>query len=165
MKPHYYAEESQEMQNSPLFLASDHAGFLLKEYLKKNLEQEKIPFEDLGPHSVDRVDYPDFAAKVAEIISSGKGKRGLLICGTGLGIGMTANKFPGVRATPASSIYAARMAREHNDANILCLGSRLVAPEFAWEILKTFLEASFQGGRHQNRLDKIKTIEEKLNPK
>ncbi|RME64609.1 MAG: ribose 5-phosphate isomerase B, partial [Nitrospirae bacterium] len=108
------------------------------------------------------VDYPDFAEKVSMAVSSGEVQRGILICGTGIGMSIVANKFPGVRATLCYDLYTARMAREHNDSNILVLGGRITAEEMAKQIVKVWIETPFEGGRHERRLLKIKTIEEKL---
>ena len=115
----------------------------------------------MGTDSEESVDYPDYASKVAELISNGEFDRGVLICGTGLGMAITANKFRGVRATPCQDILSARLAREHNDSNVLCLGSRLIAEYYAQQILETWLSTPFSGGRHERRLKKIAKIEEK----
>ena len=139
----------------PLAIASDHAGFELKEHLKKALERSGVPFEDLGTHSTDSVDYPDYAKKVAEAIASGRAERGLLVCGSGQGMAMTANRHPRVRAALAADEETARLSREHNDANVLALGGRLVDPTRAERILKTWLDTPFAGGRHAARVAKI----------
>jgi ribose 5-phosphate isomerase B len=139
----------------PLLVAADHAGFELKEHLKKTLDRLGVPYEDLGTHSADSVDYPDFARKVAEAVSQGEAERGLLVCGSGQGMAMTANRYPKVRAALAADEQTARLSREHNDANILALGGRLVEPERADQILKTWLETPFAGGRHTGRVAKI----------
>ncbi len=140
-------------------VGSDHAGYRLKEALKKVLKEEGLKFIDVGTESEDSVDYPDFAHEVAQLVSQGKAEKGLLICGTGLGMAIVANKHKGVRATPCTDILSAKLSREHNDSNILCLGSRLISPYHAEEILKTWLNTSFLGGRHQRRLNKIAEIE------
>jgi ribose 5-phosphate isomerase B len=139
----------------PLAIASDHAGFELKEHLKKSLERIGVPFEDLGTHSADSVDYPDYAKKVAEAIASGRAERGLLVCGSGQGMAMTANRYPQVRAALAADEEAAKLSREHNDANVLALGGRVVDPDRAERILKAWLETPFAGGRHAARVAKI----------
>jgi ribose 5-phosphate isomerase B len=144
-----------------LVLASDHGGFDLKQTLKKKLKAAQISFEDLGPNAEERVDYPDYAVSVAEAVRSKEGTLGLLICGTGQGMAMSANKIPGIRAAVVGDTYSARMAREHNNANVLCLGGRVMGCELAWEILQTFLNADFAGGRHEDRLKKIQQIETK----
>jgi ribose 5-phosphate isomerase B len=139
----------------PLLIASDHAGFELKERLKAALLRLQVAFEDLGTASTESVDYPDYARKVAEAVSQGRAERGLLVCGSGQGMAMTANRYPGVRAALAVDEEMARLAREHNDANVLALGGRLVDPERAERILKTWLETPFAGGRHAGRVRKI----------
>jgi ribose 5-phosphate isomerase B len=139
----------------PLLIAADHAGFELKERLKKLLDRTGIPYEDLGTHSADSVDYPDFARKVAQAVSTGEAARGLLVCGSGQGMAMTANRFPRVRAALAVDEEMARLSREHNDANVLTIGGRMVDPERAERILTTWLETPFAGGRHAGRVAKI----------
>jgi ribose 5-phosphate isomerase B len=139
----------------PLLLASDHAGFALKEHLKKVLERKGLPYEDLGPSSADPVDYPDYARQVAEAIGSGRAERGLLVCGSGQGMAMTANKYRGVRAALAADEEAARLSREHNDANVLALGGRVLDPERAERVLEVWLNTPFAGGRHARRVGKI----------
>lgn len=136
-------------------LGSDHAGFALKQALKQALTQWGIAFEDLGTLSEASVDYPDFAHAVASAVAAGRFRLGVLVCGTGLGVAMTANRHAGVRAAPCTDAYAARMARQHNDANVLCIGARIVGPGLAEDILKSFLYASFEGGRHAKRVAKI----------
>jgi ribose 5-phosphate isomerase B len=141
--------------SAPLLIASDHAGFELKERLKKALSRLQVPFEDLGTTSTDSVDYPDYARKVAEAVSQGKAERGLLVCGSGQGMAMTANRYPRVRAAVAVDEEMARLSREHNDANVLALGGRLIDHDRAESILKTWLETPFAGGRHEGRVKKI----------
>jgi ribose 5-phosphate isomerase B len=140
---------------SPLAIASDHAGFALKQQLKRSLETMAVRFEDLGTHGDARCDYPDFAHAVARGIAEGRYRIGVLVCGSGVGMSIAANRHPGVRAALCTESYAARMSREHNDANVLCLGSRIVGPGLAEEILRAFLEARFEGGRHASRVAKI----------
>lgn len=142
-------------------LGSDHAGFQLKEDLRAYLAGQKIDVLDLGTHSEDSVDYPDLAVKVAEKVARGEVERGLLICGTGIGMSIVANRFAGVRAALCHDLYTARVSREHNNANILALGGRLIGKGLAREILKVWLETEFQGGRHERRLDKIAALEAK----
>jgi ribose 5-phosphate isomerase B len=142
-------------------LGSDHAGFELKEDLRAYLAGLKIEALDLGTYSEDSVDYPDVAVKVAEKVARGDVDRGLLICGTGIGMSIVANRFAGVRAALCQDLYTARVSREHNNANILALGGRLIGKGLAREILKVWLEAEFQGGRHERRLDKIAALEAK----
>ena len=140
-------------------IASDHAGYQLKEAIKKALESLHVEYEDLGPQGTDSVDYPDYARMVAEAVQAGA--RGILCCGTGIGMSIAANKFQGVRAALCQDEFTARMSREHNDANVLILGGRVlkdygVVPG----IVKVWLETSFEGGRHQRRLDKIRRFEQ-----
>jgi ribose 5-phosphate isomerase B len=144
-----------------LAVASDHGGFSLKESILQSLKQKKIEILDLGNHGTESVDYPDYAIKVAEMVSEGKADAGLLMCGTGIGMCIVANKFKNVRAAVVSDPYSAKMAKEHNNANILCVGGRVVDPQKAEEIVRAWLEAKFEGGRHDRRLDKIREIEKK----
>jgi ribose 5-phosphate isomerase B len=139
-------------------IASDHAGFYLKASLVKRLKKEGYDVEDFGVGRMKRVDYPDYAEKVARAVSSGTLQRGILICGTGIGMSIAANRFRGVRAALCDNPYIAEIARSHNDANILALGGRIVAEELAWEITKTFLETVFSGGRHYRRIRKIEKL-------
>jgi ribose 5-phosphate isomerase B len=140
-------------------LGADHAGWELKEALKAWLIESGHQILDFGTHSPESVDYPDYALQVAESVASGKAERGLLVCGTGIGMAMTANKVPGIRAALCSDPFMARMSREHNDANILTLGGRLMDRELGLEILQMWLRAEFAGGRHARRVDKIAQIE------
>ena len=142
-------------------LGSDHAGFELKEDLRSYLTQMKIDALDLGTYSEDSVDYPDVAVKVAEKVARGEVERGLLICGSGIGMSIVANRFAGVRAALCHDLYTARISREHNNANILTLGGRLIGKGLAREILRVWLETEFQGGRHERRLNKIAALEAK----
>ena len=141
-------------------LGADHAGVGLKEVLRRFLEERGVAVIDLGTHSEDSVDYPVYAQRVAEAVTQGHADQGLLVCGTGVGVGIAANKFRGVRAAMVSEPASARLAREHNNANILCLGSRIVGVELAKQILDAWLAASFQNGRHQRRLNQISEIEQ-----
>ena len=144
---------------STIALGADHAGYGLKEALKAWLINYGYQVLDLGTHSTDSVDYPDYAALVAESVVDHKVERGLLICGTGIGMAMAANKVPGVRAALCADLYTARMSREHNDANVLVLGGRLMGADMGADILKAWLETDFAGGRHARRVDKIADIE------
>jgi ribose 5-phosphate isomerase B len=144
---------------TPLLVAADHAGFPLKERLKKTLERMGIPYEDLGPSSTEPVDYPDYARRVAEAISEGRAERGLLVCGSGQGMAIAANRYHGVRAAVAADEETARLSREHNDANVLALGGRLIEPDRAERALKVWLETPFAGGRHAARVAKIDSPE------
>ncbi len=140
-------------------IANDHAGLEMKEEIKRFLEKEGVEVVDMGTNDSESVDYPDYGIPVARKVSSGEIHRGILICGTGIGMTIVANKFPGVRAALVSDTYMARMAKEHNDANILVIGGRVVGKGLAIEMVKTWLHSKFQGGRHQRRLDKIREIE------
>lgn len=140
-------------------LGADHAGWELKEELKAWLLEQGHQILDFGTHSPDSVDYPDYAGQVAEAVAAGKAERGVLVCGTGIGMAMTANKVPGVRAAFCPDLYTARMSREHNDANVLTFGGRLMGRELALEILQMWLKSEFQGGRHSRRLGKIAELE------
>lgn len=140
-------------------LACDHGGFELKEELKAFLKSVGFEPVDLGSFGEDSVDYPDYGMLVARKISNGEMEKGILICGTGIGMSIVANKFPGVRAALANDLYSSRCSREHTDANILTIGARIVGKELAKEIVKLWLDTPFAGGRHQRRLEKIETLE------
>lgn len=142
-------------------IGSDHGGFYLKEKIIQYLEENQIQYKDFGTMDAESVDYPDFALPVAEAVAQGQFDRGILVCGTGIGIGIAANKVPGIRAALCHDVFSAKASREHNDANILTLGERVVGPGLALEIVKAWLETDFAGGRHQRRVDKIKDIEKK----
>ena len=140
-------------------IGSDHGGYELKEHVKKHLEEKGIEVKDFGTYSEESVDYPDCAKPVCEAVLNAEVERGILFCGTGIGISMAANKFDGIRAALCGDVFSAKMAKEHNNANIICLGGRVTGRELAFMIVDTFLDAEFQGGRHQNRIDKIHAIE------
>jgi ribose 5-phosphate isomerase B len=142
-------------------IASDHGGFELKQKLKTHLQSIGHEPLDLGTFNGNSVDYPDYGILVAEKVSKGELEKGILICGTGVGMSILANKFRGVRAALANDLFSARFSREHTDANILVIGGRMVGEELAKEIVRIWLEASFAGGRHQRRLEKIEALEEK----
>lgn len=144
-------------------IASDHAGFELKNYLKNELKKEGYEVIDYGPEIKKVVDYPDYAEKVAKAIQNKEIKFGVLICGTGIGMSIVANKFKGIRAARCCSIYDAVLSRQHNDANIITLGGRLIGKELSFEITKTFLSTPFTKGRHLPRVNKIKRIEDEKN--
>jgi ribose 5-phosphate isomerase B len=146
-----------------ILLGSDHGGLSLKESIKKLLEERAVEFEDCGTYNSDSVDYPDFGELVAQRVSSGAVDSGILFCGTGIGMSIIANKFPGVRAALVTDPFMARMAKEHNNANILVLGGRIIDAEKAGLIVSAWLDASFEGGRHQGRLDKISSVEKRFN--
>jgi ribose 5-phosphate isomerase B len=145
-----------------ILLGNDHGGLSLKEAIKGHLTARGIPFTDCGTDSNDSVDYPDFGIKVARQVSNSDADQGILFCGTGIGMSIVANKFPRVRAALATDTFMARMAKEHNNANILVLGGRVLTPELACEMVSAWLDAQFEGGRHQGRLDKIAAIEQEL---
>ena len=143
-------------------LGCDHAGFGLKEEILSLLRTLNVEVVDCGTNSTTSVDYPDFGEKVSVLVSSGKIERGILICGTGLGMSMVANKFPNVRASLCNDLFTAKMSRLHNDANVLVLGGRVIGKDLAYEIVKTWVSTPFEGDRHLKRLNKIKKIEEGL---
>lgn len=142
-----------------IIIGSDHGGYRLKEALKEVMEKRGIEIEDIGCDCEESVDYPDYALPVAQRVAAGEFNRGVLICGTGLGMAMAANKISGIRCAVVSDEFSARMSREHNDANVLALGERVVGPGLAETILTAWLETDFAGGRHQRRVDKIGALE------
>lgn len=139
-------------------LGSDHAGFSMKEQIKKLLDDLKQPYKDFGPSNDASTDYPDWAHQVAGAVSDGQCDRGILVCGTGVGMAIVANKHKGIRAAACESVTAARLSRQHNNANVLTLGSRLTGWESAADIIRTFLSTSFEGGRHEGRIAKIHSL-------
>lgn len=140
-------------------IGSDHGGVHLKKSIREYLEKKGYEVEDFGTMTEDSVDYPDYAKKVAEVVASGKIDKGILICGTGIGISIAANKVKGIRAALCGDVFSARMSREHNDANILCMGERVLGIGLAETIVDTWLSAEFQGGRHERRVNKIMDLE------
>jgi ribose 5-phosphate isomerase B len=146
-------------------LGADHAGFQVKESIKTYLESNGYAVDDLGTWSEESVDYPDFAQKVASQVAEGRSRFGILTCGTGIGMSIAANKIEGVRAALAHDATTARLAREHNDANVLAVGARVLESEKAIEVVKHFLAAQFTGGRHQQRIDKITQLDQEREPK
>jgi ribose 5-phosphate isomerase B len=136
-------------------IGSDHGGFKLKEEVKKHLRKRSILFKDLGTFSEESVDYPDIAKKVAKAVASKKYRFGILVCGTGLGMAMAANRAAGIRAAVCHNVYTAKMSRAHNDANILSLGGRVLKRAMAIKIVDVFLKTPFEGGRHLRRVRKI----------
>jgi len=140
-------------------IGADHAGVTLKDQLKQWLIERGDAVEDVGTYTADSVDYPDFAAKVGHAVADGRAERGLLVCGSGIGMAMAANKVPGIRAAAVVDEASARLAREHNDANVLTLGARLTAVDEARELLRIFLVTEYQGGRHQLRIDKMRALD------
>jgi ribose 5-phosphate isomerase B len=147
--------DASTRDDRPLAIASDHAGFALKQQLLATLGELGVRVEDLGTHDERSTDYPDYAHLVARGVADGRYRLGVLVCGTGIGMSITANRHAGVRAAVCSESFAARMARAHNDANVLCLGSRVVGLGVAQEVLRTFLAGSFEGGRHARRVEKV----------
>lgn len=150
------------MNEKTIAMASDHGGYALKEAVKGLLLKEGYQVEDLGPHGPESVDYPDYGAKLATLVSQGEVPCGILACGTGIGMSIVANKFPNVRGALCHDLYTATMSRQHNDANILILGGRVLEEKAAIEIVKAWLNTSFEGERHNRRLEKIKALEENL---
>lgn len=141
-------------------LGADHGGYMLKDSIKRYLEILGIACKDFGTHSEASVDYPQYAAAVARSIVSGECEKGILCCGTGIGISIAANKIHGIRAAVVGDCFSARAAKEHNDANIICLGGRVTGEGLALAIVGAWLNAQFQGGRHQTRIDQISALEE-----
>ncbi|MBT5549731.1 MAG: ribose 5-phosphate isomerase B [Nitrospina sp.] len=146
-------------------IASDHGGFDLKESVIAHLLNTGWEVDDLGPHSGDSVDYPDFGVKLAEEVADKKVERGIVICGTGIGMSIVVNRYPGIRGTLCSDVFTAKLCREHNDSNILIMGGRVIGKGLAAEIVNTWLNTDFEGGRHQRRLDKINQIDASLKSK
>ncbi|WHH57565.1 ribose 5-phosphate isomerase B [Petroclostridium sp. X23] len=142
-------------------IGSDHGGFELKEEIKKYLTEKGYEVKDFGVATPDSVDYPDIAHPVCSSIVNGECDRGILICGTGIGISIAANKVKGIRAALCGDCYSAKMTKEHNNANVIALGGRVTGPGLAIEIVEAWLGAEFQGGRHQGRIDKIHALEGK----
>ena len=147
------------MADEKITIASDHGGYRLKEHLKRFLEKMGLAVEDLGTDNGESVHYPEFAVKAARCVSRGECQRAILVCGTGIGMSIVANKFPGVRGALCHNLYTAKMSRLHNDSNLLILGGRVLDPVDAEGIVKMWLETPFEGGRHQKRLDMISAIE------
>ena len=143
------------MSRETIAMAADHAGYPLKESLKADLVARGCDILDLGTNSVDSVDYPDYAAKLAQALKDARAERGVLICGTGIGISIAANRYSHVRAALCAEPVAARLARQHNDANVLVLGARLIGSEVARDCLAVFLDTEFEGGRHSGRVAKL----------
>ena len=144
-----------------IVVASDHAGFCQKDVIVDYVRSLGHEVEDLGPKTADRCDYPDYASKAAHLVASGEADRAVLICGTGIGMAMTADKVPGVRATVVQTNTFARLCREHNDCNVLCLSGRFTAPMDNCEFVRTFLTTEFGGGRHCGRVEKIMKEDER----
>ncbi len=136
-------------------IGSDHGGFELKEFLKEFLKEKNLEILDYGTFSLDSVDYPDIAQNLCSDLTKGKFERGILICGTGIGMSIAANRFKGIRATLANDLFSAVMARRHNNSNILVMGGRIVGKDLAVEIVKAWLNEKFEQGRHKRRIDKL----------
>jgi len=138
-----------------VIIGSDHAGYQMKEKVIAHLRERGVEVEDVGTHGEESVDYTDFGRKVASKVSDATFDRGILMCGTGLGMSMVANRFPGVRAALANDLFSAIMSRRHNDSNILVMGGRLIGDTLALQLVDTWLDTPFEGGRHQRRLEKM----------
>ena len=138
-----------------IFISSDHAGFKLKEIIKKYLSKKKMNYQDLGPVNNARVDYPDYAHRVAKKVKMNKNNRGILICGSGTGMNIVANKYKNIRAAQCFNLKSTKLSRLHNDANIITLGSRLLSTKNALSFISVFLNTKFEGGRHSKRINKI----------
>lgn len=146
-------------KGSKIAIGSDHAGYDMKEAIKAQLQADGYDVIDMGTHDKNSCDYPDFAAAVARAVAQGQAQAGIIVCSTGIGVSMTANKVHGIRAALVHHAYEAEMTRRHNDANVLCLGANITGPAIALNAVKTFLATDFEGGRHQRRVDKMMAIE------
>ena len=153
-------EGNRSFMMKKILIASDHAGFEGKEAVKKTLDDMGVEYEDLGTVSLESVDYPDYAERVARGVAGGEAERGILVCGSGIGMQIAANKIPGVRAALAWNEETAELARRHNDANVVAVGARTTPQETIDRIIRAFLTTDFEGGRHQRRIEKIKKLEE-----
>ncbi|MCH7487117.1 MAG: ribose 5-phosphate isomerase B [Proteobacteria bacterium] len=143
------------MSSETIAIASDHAGYELKTVLKEDLADMGYAVLDLGAEGPESVDYPDYAYALSAAIGGGRARRGVLVCGSGIGISIAANRHQGIRAALVHDALGAQMARKHNDANVICFGGRMIGPDVARECLKQFLETGFEGGRHAGRVDKL----------
>jgi ribose 5-phosphate isomerase B len=143
-----------------LVLANDHGGLILKQPIIEVLDEMKLPYKDLGTNSAESTDYPIWGYKAALLVASGECDRGILVCGTGIGISLAANKVQGIRCAVCSDCFSAKMSRAHNNANMLALGGRVIGPDLAKMIVRMWLETTFEGGRHQRRVDMIMGIEQ-----
>jgi len=146
--------------NKRIVLAADHAGYLLKNTLVELFKEEGYEVIDCGTDSAESCDYPHFAQKLGKVIRDGEVPLGILCCGTGIGMSMAANKLPGIRAACCSDIFSAKFTRLHNDANVLCLGARVLGEGLAWELAKVFAETGFEGGKHERRVNLITKLEQ-----
>ncbi len=140
-------------------IGCDHGGLNLKENIKKYLDEKGLSYKDFGTYDEKSCDYPDIAKKVCESVISGESEKGILVCGTGIGMSIAANKIDGIRAAHVTDTFSARMTKEHNDANVICLGERITGMGLALEIVEAYLNAEFQGGRHETRVKKIMELE------
>lgn len=147
------------MVNMKIAIGSDHGGFVLKQDIITVLKEQNLAYHDFGPTTAESTDYPDYALAVSKAVASKECDLGILICGTGIGMSITANKVKGIRAALVTDLFTAKVTREHNDSNVLCLGARVTGPQIALEIVRIWLSASFEGGRHQKRVDKITNYE------
>ena len=143
-----------------IVLAADHGGYLLKEEVKKHLDAKGVEYIDVGTHTGESVDYPDMAKRACEKIQSGEAEKGLLFCGSGVGISIAANKMKGIRCCCCSDTFSAKYTRLHNDANVLAMGGRIVGPGLAIEMIELFLNTEFEGGRHSRRVEKLMALED-----
>ncbi|MCR4692879.1 MAG: ribose 5-phosphate isomerase B [Firmicutes bacterium] len=143
-----------------LAIGCDHGGFELKNYIKEHLEKRGIKFKDFGTFDEVSCDYPDIAQAVCESIKNGESDKGILVCGTGIGMSISANKVKGIRAAHVTDVYSAKMTKMHNNSNVICLGGRITGRELAFMIVDTWLDTEFAGGRHQARIDKISAQEQ-----
>lgn len=141
-------------------LGADHAGVALKEHIKTLLDERGIAYTDFGTSSTESVDYPEYAARVAREVAAGHADRGILVCGTGIGMAIAANKIPGVRAASVVDAFSAALGREHNDANVLALGARVTTPEVARSLVTIFLDTPFGGGRHARRVEQLAALDQ-----
>ena len=144
-----------------IVIASDHGGFALKQELMEHLRARGVEFEDIGTYTADSCDYPVYAEQAARGVAEGKYEKGILVCGTGIGMSLAANKIRGVRCALLSDCFSAEMCRAHNDANMIALGGRVIGPELAKRMVDIFLDTPFMGGRHARRVDLIRALEEK----
>lgn len=140
-------------------IGCDHGGLNLKENIKKYFDEKGLSYKDFGTYDEKSCDYPDIAKKVCESVTSGESEKGILVCGTGIGMSIAANKIDGIRAAHVTDTFSARMTKEHNDANVICLGERITGMGLALEIVEAYLNAEFQGGRHETRVKKIMELE------
>lgn len=142
-----------------LAIGCDHGGFELKNHIMKHLEERGTAFKDFGCYDENSCDYPDIAKTVCEAVAGGECENGILVCGTGIGMSIAANKVNGIRAALCTDVYSAKMTKQHNNSNVICLGGRVTGRELAFMIVDTWLDETFLGGRHQNRIDKISELE------